>query len=102
MIRSYSKKACPWDNACIESFHALFKREWLNRVRIFNYRHAYKLVFQYIEIFYILSKYTVIVDACLQMNIKRNIEMSWHIWQNKLYKMASVIERSSLLTSTFS
>lgn len=28
--RSYSKKAYPWDNACIESFHALIKREWLN------------------------------------------------------------------------
>ncbi len=23
MINSYSKKAYPWDNACIESFHAL-------------------------------------------------------------------------------
>lgn len=52
MIRSYSKKAYPWDNACIESFHALLKREWLNRFKIFNYRHAYKLVFQYIETFY--------------------------------------------------
>ena len=28
---SYSKKAYPWDNACIESFHSLIKREWLNR-----------------------------------------------------------------------
>lgn len=26
-INSYSKKAYPWDNACIESFHALIKRE---------------------------------------------------------------------------
>ena len=25
MIHSYSKKAYPWDNACIESFHALLK-----------------------------------------------------------------------------
>lgn len=50
--RSYSKKAYPWDNACIESFHALFKREWLNRFKIFNYNHAYRLVFQYIETFY--------------------------------------------------
>ena len=25
MKRSYSKKACPWDNACIESFHSLIK-----------------------------------------------------------------------------
>lgn len=23
MERSYSSKACPWDNACIESFHSL-------------------------------------------------------------------------------
>lgn len=50
--RSYSKKAYPWDNACIESFHALIKREWLNRFKIFNYDHAYRLVFQYIETFY--------------------------------------------------
>lgn len=52
MINSYSKKAYPWDNACIESFHALIKREWLNRFKIFNYHHAYKLVFEYIETFY--------------------------------------------------
>ena len=32
MRRSYSKKGYPWDNACIESFHALIKREWLNRL----------------------------------------------------------------------
>lgn len=50
--RSYSKKAYPWDNACIESFHALIKREWLNRFKILNYDHAYRLVFQYIETFY--------------------------------------------------
>ena len=52
MINSYSKKSYPWDNACIESFHALIKREWLNRFKIFDYRHAYKLVFEYIETFY--------------------------------------------------
>lgn len=52
MIHSYSKKAYPWDNACIESFHALIKREWINRFKIFNYAHAYKLIFEYIETFY--------------------------------------------------
>ena len=52
MIHSYSKKAYPWDNACIESFHALLKREWINRFKIFNYTHAYKLIFEYIEAFY--------------------------------------------------
>ena len=49
---SYSKKAYPWDNACIEAFHALIKREWLNRFKIVDYNHAYRLVFEYIETFY--------------------------------------------------
>lgn len=52
MTRSYSKKAYPWDNACIESFHSLLKREWINRFKIMDYKHAYKLVFEYIETFY--------------------------------------------------
>lgn len=52
MQLSYSKKAFPWDNACIESFHALIKREWLNRFRISDYDHAYRLIFEYVETFY--------------------------------------------------
>ena len=52
MQRSYSHKGYPYDNACIESFHSLIKREWLNRFIIRNYRHAYTLVFEYIETFY--------------------------------------------------
>jgi transposase InsO family protein len=52
MTRSYSHTGYPYDNACIESFHSLIKREWLNRFTIRNYRHAYSLVFEYIETFY--------------------------------------------------
>ena len=51
-IRSYSKKGNPWDNAVIESFHALIKREWLNRFVIQHLSHAHELVFEYIETFY--------------------------------------------------
>ena len=51
-IRSYSRKGTPWDNACIESFHSLIKREWLNFQKIQNYNHAYRLIFEYIEGFY--------------------------------------------------
>lgn len=52
MQLSYSKKAFPWDNACIESFHALIKREWLNWFKIRDMDHAHRLVFEYIETFY--------------------------------------------------
>lgn len=51
-IRSYSRKGNPWDNAVIESFHALIKREWLNRFVIRNISHAHELIFEYIEAFY--------------------------------------------------
>lgn len=49
---SYSRKGYPYDNACIESFHSLIKREWLDRFHIRNRAQAYKLVFEYIEAFY--------------------------------------------------
>lgn len=49
---SYSHKGYPYDNACIESFHSLIKREWLNRFKIRDYQHAHNLVFEYIETFY--------------------------------------------------
>ena len=52
MVNSYLIKAYPWDNACIESFHALLKREWINHFKIYNYRHAYKLVLEYRETLY--------------------------------------------------
>ena len=49
---SYSHKGYPYDNACIESFHSLIKREWLSRFRIDSHNRAYRLVFEYIEAFY--------------------------------------------------
>ena len=52
MQHSYSKKAFPWDNACIESFHYIIKREWLNRFKIRDYKQAYQLIFEYLEAFY--------------------------------------------------
>ena len=52
ILPSYSRKASPWENACIESFHALIKREWLYRFKIKNFDQAYTLVFKYIDTFY--------------------------------------------------
>lgn len=52
MTKSYSEKGTPWDNACIESFHSLIKREWLNKYRIWDYDQAKRLIFEYIEAFY--------------------------------------------------
>lgn len=51
-IKSYSRKGNPWDNAVIESFHALIKKEWLNRFVIQHLSHAHELIFEYIDTFY--------------------------------------------------
>ena len=50
--RSYSRKGNTWDNAVIESFHSIIKREWLNRYRIRGLLEAKSLIFEYIETFY--------------------------------------------------
>jgi len=65
MEQSYSKKAFPWDNACMESFHLLIKIEWLNRFRIRDYRQAYRLVFECLEAFYNTKRIQVIAIICL-------------------------------------
>lgn len=86
MIHSYSKKAYPWDNACIESFHALLKREWINRFKIFNYTHAYKLVLNISRRSTIPFVFIVIVDIYLQMNMRKNIKKSENE-RNKISKL---------------
>lgn len=45
-------KGNPWENTCIESFHALLKRECLKHHYIQNYEEVYQRVFEYIETFY--------------------------------------------------
>ena len=52
MQRSYSRTGNPYDNACIEAFHSLIKREWIKRFRIQGLYQAKMLVFEYIETFY--------------------------------------------------
>jgi putative transposase len=49
---SYSAKGCPYDNACIESFHATLKKECVYLKTFIDYKHAKIELFKYIEGFY--------------------------------------------------
>ena len=49
---SYSAKGCPYDNACIESFHAVLKKECVYQKTFIDYNHAKLELFKYIEGFY--------------------------------------------------
>lgn len=52
IIHSYSRKGIPQDNAPIEAFHSIIKREKLNRVVLKTYKVAKTVIFSYIEGFY--------------------------------------------------
>lgn len=49
---SYSRKGCPYDNAVIESFHSILKKELVYTTTFLTYQHARFELFQYIEGFY--------------------------------------------------
>lgn len=52
MTASFSRKGCPYDNACIESFHSILKKEEVNRVIYYDYATARLELFKYIEGWY--------------------------------------------------
>ena len=52
MIHSFSRKGNSYDNACIESFHSLLKKEEINRRKYYDFNTAKKVVFEYIESWY--------------------------------------------------
>jgi putative transposase len=52
LIHSFSGKGNPYDNACIESFHSVLKKEEVNLVKYFNFDVARLAIFEYIESWY--------------------------------------------------
>ncbi len=52
IIHSFSRKGCPYDNACIESFHSLIKKEEIYRRVYRDSKEAYNSIFEYIESWY--------------------------------------------------
>ena len=52
VIQSFSRKGCPYDNACIESFHATLKKEEVYQTTYVTFEQARMALFQYIEGWY--------------------------------------------------
>ena len=52
VIQSFSRKGCPYDNACIESFHATLKKEEVYQTTYVTFEQARISLFQYIEGWY--------------------------------------------------
>lgn len=52
ITHSFSDKGNPYDNACIESFHPVLKKEEVNLVKYFDFDAARLAIFEYIELWY--------------------------------------------------
>ena len=52
MLHSFSRKGNPYDNACIESFHAALKKEEVYQTSYYDFEMARKSIFEYIESWY--------------------------------------------------
>lgn len=52
MLQSHSRKGCPYDNACIESFNSILKKERVNHIKYYDYESARIDIFQFIEAWY--------------------------------------------------
>ena len=52
IIQSFSKKGCPYDNACIEYFHSSIKKEEIYRNTYRTFEEANIAIFKYIEGWY--------------------------------------------------
>lgn len=52
IVHSFSRKGNPYDNACIESFHSLLKKEEVNHKKYYDFNTAGRALFEYIESWY--------------------------------------------------
>lgn len=52
MLHSFSRKGNPYDNACIESFHSVLKKEEVYTTTYYTFEEAKSALFEYIESFY--------------------------------------------------
>ncbi|GIN63999.1 hypothetical protein J27TS8_39920 [Robertmurraya siralis] len=50
--QSFSRKGCPYDNACVESFHATLKKEEVYQTSYIDFETARLALFNYIESWY--------------------------------------------------
>lgn len=50
--QSFSRKGCPYDNTCIESFHATLKKEEVYQTTYIDFETARLAIFSYIESWY--------------------------------------------------
>ena len=77
MIQSLSNKGNPYDNACIESFHSIIKKEYVHHVRFNTFEEAKIRCLDFIEGWYNRNRIHGSIDYQtpheLELTIRRNL-----------------------------
>jgi|SRR5690625_1036690 len=73
LTHSFSYKGSPYDNACIESFHAILKKEEVNHVQYLDHKSAELALFQYIEGWYNRKRIHVSIDYRTPQEVEDSI-----------------------------
>lgn len=75
MIGSMSRKGNCYDNACIESFHGILKRELVYQTKFRTRSEARKSTFEYIEFFYNSKR----IHSTLDYHTPNEFEKKYHL-----------------------
>ncbi|WP_425415443.1 IS3 family transposase [Peribacillus loiseleuriae] len=74
IIPSFSRKGCPYDHACIESFHSILKKEEVHHVTYLNFESANAALFQFIEGWYNRRR----IHGQLNFHTPQEVENQFH------------------------
>lgn len=77
MKLSYSKKACPFDNAPMESFHASLKKYEVYLRHYSDYQDAKSSLFEYIEGFYNRNRIHSAINFLTPIEFEKSFSISY-------------------------
>lgn len=77
---SFSRKGCPYDNACIESFHATLKKEEVYQTTYIDFEAARFALFQYIESWYNRKRIHGLYFLYPAKAVKCGLPLDWFRW----------------------
>lgn len=92
---SYSKKGCPFDNAPMESFHSVLKKEEVYLKHYSSFYEANIRLFDYIMAFIILIAFTRLLIICRPFILK-NLYFLLNSFRLFVSNLLTMVQRSDL------
>ncbi|WP_374956481.1 IS3 family transposase [Orenia metallireducens] len=76
LVQSFSGKGNPYDNACIESFHSILKKEEVNHKLYKSFKEANLAIFEFIEAWYNRSRIHGSIDYMTPNEYEKQLKLA--------------------------